>query len=275
MLAALALTAPLSAQEISAPEPRWQTFNPTAMADAPTLLAADQTQGSSAAPDQPATMDSGAEQGKSAGEANTSSQEPHRPPTPFGCAHFEVVEDTPNVPPLTTHQKFRIFYRQTYDPCRFLGAAVAAGISQAEDHLSGYGQGAQGYGKRFGADLADANLATFFARSLLPSLLHDDPRYFHIGKSGTFKRRLVHAVFSPEWTRRDNGTHRFNYSRVLGDLMAVSVANAYYPDTDRGAGKTFEHGASLIGTGSAYAVFQEFWPDIRAKLPGKKHKPDK
>ena len=114
-----------------------------------------------------------------------------------------------------------------------------------------------------GANLADTNLATFFGRFLLPSLLHDDPRYFRIGKSGTGKERLVHAILSPEWTRRDNGSHRFNYSRILGLLMAASVSNAYYPESDRGAAHTFKHAGTMIGEASGGAAFQEFWPDIR------------
>jgi len=174
---------------------------------------------------------------------------------------------------LSARQKFRGFWRYTYDPCRLAADAFSAGISQAEDQLDEYGQGAEGYGKRLGANLADTNLATFFGRFLLPTLLHDDPRYFRIGASGSFKRRLVHAMLSPEWTRRDNGTHRVNYSRILGDLMATSVGNLYYPEDDRGAGPTFQRAGTMLGTASGSAVFQEFWPDIKARL-FKKHKQD-
>jgi len=177
-----------------------------------------------------------------------------------------VVNPGQPTTPLTAGEKFRIFYRYSYDPCRILGSAFSAGIAQARDELDEYGQGAQGYGKRLGANLADTNLATFFGRFLLPTLLHDDPRYFRIGHSGTFKRRLLHAMFSPEWTRRDNGSSRFNYSRVLGDLMATSVGNAYYPEGDRGVEPTFSRAGTMLGTASASAVFQEFWPDIKARL---------
>ena len=185
----------------------------------------------------------------------------------FACApNLAVVNDGPLVAPLSPHQKFRIFYRQLYNPCRYAGAAFGAGISQARDSQSGYGQGAEGYGKRVGANLADSALAALFGRALLPTLLHDDPRYFRYGSSVGFKERLVHAVLSPEWTRRDNGSHRFNYSRILGLLMAASVSNAYYPESDRGAAHTFKHAGTMIGEASGGAAFQEFWPDIKAKL---------
>ena len=274
----LALAMPLGAQEINAPEPRWPVA--TAMADSssagtalePGQASAEQTTAEtqdSSPLAEPGAVSAPIAQPSTSGEAKPSQR---RHGLLRACApNFSIVNPGEDDSPLTVHQKFRIFYRYSYDPCRIAAAAVSAGISQAEDSFHEYGQGAQGYGKRFGAGLADANVATFFGRFLLPSLLHDDPRYFRIGPSGTFKQRLVHAMLSPEWTRRDNGTHRFNYSRVLGDLMASSVGNAYYPEEDRTAGHTFGRAATMLATASGSGAFEEFWPDIKAKL-FKKHK---
>ena len=269
----LALIAPLAAQEISSPEPRWPVAI-SAMADAGAATPgeqaiATQTQNSSASA--PGAASAPIAQPSKADGANTYGKQEHHKFLRACAPALTVVDDAPNVPPLTVHDKFKIFYRYTYDPCRIVGSAASAGISQARDDFHDYGQGAEGYGKRYGADLADTNLATFFGRFLLPSLLHDDPRYFRIGPSGTFKRRLFHAVISPEWTRRDDGTHRFNYSRVLGNLIATSISNAYYPEGDRGAGETFSRAGTMLGTASGTAAFQEFWPDIKRKL-FKKHK---
>ena len=262
MLAVFALAGRLPAEEIGAPEPQWQSSTPAAMAEQapgnpPGALSADPISS-------PST---------NAGQENTLPAE--QEPREFrACAPtLTVVNPGEDKSPLAVRQKFKIFYRYTYDPCRYAAAAAAAGINQALDEPEGYGQGAEGYGKRVGALIADTNLATFFARFLLPSLLHDDPRYFRMGKSETTERRMVHAVLSPEWTRRDNGTHRFNYSRVLGDLIAAAIGNAYRPEGDRGAGHTFERTGIMLATGSGSAVFQEFWPDIKARL-FKKHKRD-
>lgn len=274
----LLLTAPLAAQEIDAPEPRW----PVVMA-APADTGADTTEQAQAEQSQasqsnsapafaPGALSAPIEQPSTAAEAKAPPEDHHR--TFSWCAPSElVVDDGPSVPPMSTRRKFRVFWRQQYNPCRYVGAAFSAGISQAEDQFHEYGQGMEGYGKRVGADLADTNLATLFGRSLLPILLHDDPRYFRMGPKGTLKQRVLHAIISPEWTRRDNGTSRFNYSRVIGDFMATSVGNAYYPEGDRGAGPTIRRGFTMLGTASGTALFQEFWPDIKARLL-KKHKPE-
>ena len=265
MLAVLALAGRLPADEIGAPEPQWQSSTPAAMGE----QAPVNPPGALLAIDDPISSPS-----TNAGQENTLSAEPESRARFRACAPVLTVVNPGEDPrPLSVRQKFRIFYLYTYDPCRLAAAAVSAGIKQAADEPEEYGQGAEGYGKRVGAILADSNLSTFFARFLLPSLLHDDPRYFRIGSSGSFKRRLVHALLSPEWTRRDNGTHRFNYSRVMGNLMAASVGNAYYPEDDRGAGDTFQRAGVMLAGGSGTAVLQEFWPDIKARL-FKKHKRD-
>ena len=283
---AIALTAPLAAQEINAPEPRW----PVVLAAAPEMTGAGasdpapQAQGEQGQAEQPHAQQGTASsptpgavsapitQPGAAGEGSTppTKRDQHR--LLKACAPtLTIVNPGEDTTPLTGHEKFRIFYRYSYDPCRIVAAGVSAGINQAEDGFHEYGQGAQGYGKRLGANLADTNLATFFGRFMLPTLLHDDPRYFRVGPTGTFKQRLMHAIISPEWTRRDNGTHRLNYSRILGDLMATSVGNAYYPDNDRGAGITFSRAGTMLGTASGSAAFEEFWPDIKARI-FKKHK---
>ncbi len=275
----LALVAPLAAQEIDAPEPRWPVVMAAPAdtgADTTEQAQAEQSQASqndrSSAPASPGAVSAPIAQPRVEGEAKTPAPEPHK--IFRACApSLTVVNPGEDLSPLTVHQKFKIFYRYTYDPCRYAAAAAAAGIEQAQNEPEEYGQGAEGYGKRVGANLADTNLATFFARFLLPTLLHDDPRYFRIGKEGTFKRRMMHAIVSPEWTRRDNGTHRFNYSRVLGDLIAASIGNAYRPEDDRGAGHTFRRTGIMLGVASGSAAFTEFWPDIKAKLR-KKHKPE-
>jgi hypothetical protein len=261
MLAALTVAAPLAAQQIDAPEPQWQSSTPAA-----TAFNTPQQPTNAPQVDQP-------ERGApAAGEANGPAGTEHPRRMFRACApSLTIVNPGADESPLSVPNKFKIFYRYSYDPCRIAGAAFEAGINQARDEPHEYGQGAEGYGKRVGKNLADTNTSTFFARFLLPSLLHDDPRYFRIGASGATKRRLEHAIVSPEWTRRDNGTHRFNYSRVLGDLIASAIGNAYRPEDDRTAANTFRRTGIWLGTASGSAVFEEFWPDIRARL-FKKHK---
>ncbi len=176
--------------------------------------------------------------------------------------------DIQDAAPLTPRQKFRLFLKGATDPFTFVAAGLDAGISQASNNFSGYGQGAQGYAKRFGASYADQFSGGFWGSAVLPSLLHEDPRYFRKG-SGGFRRRLLYSLSTTVITKRDNGEWGPNYSNILGNVIAGGISNAYYPSSDRGAGLTFERALTVTAFGAAGSVFVEFWPDISKKL----HKP--
>jgi hypothetical protein len=175
-----------------------------------------------------------------------------------------------NAAPLTAGQKFRLAMRSAIDPFEFVASGLDAGLSQAENEFKGYGQGAQGYFKRFGASYADQFDGLFWGNAVLPSLLHEDPRYFRKG-TGSIKRRLLYALSTTVITKNDNGTWGPNYANLLGNLIAGGISNAYYPASDRGAGLTFERAATVTAFGAAGAVFVEFWPDISRKLFHKKN----
>jgi hypothetical protein len=168
------------------------------------------------------------------------------------------------VQPLTVHDKFTLFYHSTY-PWQFLSSAITAGIGQATDSFHDYGQGMQGYGKRYGASLADASLGAFFGGFVMPSLLHEDPRFYRMG-SGPVTRRALHAALTALICHRDDGTTGPAYGKISGAFMATSVGNAYYPDRDRGAGTTLSRGALIIAGSAINAELDEFWPDVRKKL---------
>jgi hypothetical protein len=160
--------------------------------------------------------------------------------------------------PLSSRQKYRLAWRTSVDPISIVIAAGIAGVEQSQDAFSGYGQGARGYAKRFGAVYADGFSGTFLADAVLPSLLHQDPRYFYKG-TGSIRSRALHAVASVVICRGDNGRWQPNYSNVLGNLAAAGISNVYYPASDReGAELTIRN--SLIGTGAGAvgALFQEF-----------------
>ncbi|MGC9292526.1 MAG: hypothetical protein ACP5EP_07340 [Acidobacteriaceae bacterium] len=170
-----------------------------------------------------------------------------------------------NAAPLTPGQKFRLAFKSATDPFYFLAAAVDAGYSQATDAFPGYGQGAQGYGKRFGAAYADSFDGAILGNALFPVLLHEDPRYFRKG-TGSFKNRFLYAIATTVITKNDNGTWGPNYANVLGNVAAGGISNLYYPSTDRGVALTFERAATVTAEGAIGAIFVEFWPDISHKL---------
>jgi hypothetical protein len=170
-----------------------------------------------------------------------------------------------NAAPLNSRQKFVLALRSTIDPVNFLGTAAIAGAEQAVNHYPAYGQGAQGYAKRYGATYADDFDARMIGSALLPSLLHQDPRYFYKG-SGTIGARLLYALKSAVITRGDNGLLQPNYSYVLGSFASGAIANAYHPATDRGLGLTIGNGFINIAGHAADDLIREFV--LRGLTPG-------
>ena len=181
--------------------------------------------------------------------------------------NFYVSYDS-NAAPLTTKLKFSLAVKAETDPITFLGAALVAGADQA-GNTPGYQQGAAGYGQRLGANYATGFTDIMIGGAILPSVLHQDPRYFYKG-TGTTKSRLLHALSSPFVCRGDQGNLEPNYSSLGGDLAAGAIANVYYPPSDRGAGLVF--GNALITTGGrmANAVVQEFV--LRNLTPGARNR---
>jgi hypothetical protein len=167
------------------------------------------------------------------------------------------VSYVPNAAPLNTRQKFELAWKSTLDPVTFGITGAVAGIQQANNQFSAYGQGAQGYAKRYGASYADIVTNTFIAGAILPSLLKQDPRYFYKG-TGSKRSRILYAIANSVICKGDNGHWQANYSAIFGGLAAGGISNLYYPANDRGAGLTFENEAIGIAGSAAANLLQEF-----------------
>ncbi len=163
-----------------------------------------------------------------------------------------------HAPPLTTHQKFSLATKNAIDPGNLFLVGTVAGVQQATNSFPGYHQGAEGYGKRYGADLANLVVGTYMGGAVLPTLFHQDPRYFYKG-TGTLKSRFLYAVSRAIICRGDNGHQQPNFSGVLGDLSAGAISNLYYARSDReGAELTIQNGLLGIAGDAMNDVFQEF-----------------
>jgi hypothetical protein len=175
----------------------------------------------------------------------------------FGVIPNFYVTYVPDAAPLAPKQKFGLAFRAMIDPVTFGLTGAVAGIQQAQNDFSGYGQGGQGYAKRYGAAYADDAIGTLIGSAILPSLLKQDPRYFYKG-TGSKRSRLLYAIANSVICKGDNGHWQANYSGLLGGLAAGGISNLYYPDKDRDAGLTFQNFAIGIGTTAAANVLQEF-----------------
>src|SRR5450432_2433413 len=168
------------------------------------------------------------------------------------------VSYVPNAAPLNTKQKFQLAWKATVDPVSFVLTGAVAGIEQAQNDFSGYGQGAQGYAKRYGASYADLVASDFIGGAILPSLLKQDPRYFYKG-TGSKRSRFLYAVANAVICKGDNGHWQTNYSNIFGNIAAGGISTLYYPAGDHGAAAlAFENAAIGIGVSAAANVLQEF-----------------
>ena len=163
-----------------------------------------------------------------------------------------------NPAPLTTKQKFELAWKTNLDPITFAATGAIAGIQQAQNTFSGYGQGAQGYAKRYAAAYGNGLIGNMLGNAILPSILKQDPRYFYKG-TGSNRSRAAYAIANSVLCKGDNGHWQPNYSGILGSAAAGGISNLYYPAADRnGATLTVEN--TLIGIGGTAIgnLFQEF-----------------
>lgn len=184
--------------------------------------------------------------------------------------NFNTVESTAGVPPLSAGQKFHLMYKSSVDPFVFVADGFVAGLGQARNTNPGFGQGAEGYFKRFGASYLDTADGNLWGNAILPVLFKEDPRYFRLG-SGSFTHRFLYSASTTVWCKRDNGTWGPNYANVLGNFISGGISNAYYPASDRGVEQTLDGAITVTAEGVIGAEFIEFWPDISKRLFKKRH----
>jgi hypothetical protein len=171
-----------------------------------------------------------------------------------------------NAVSLTSKEKMALAFRSAVDPVTFATAFAVAGLHEGLDNDPGFGWGAEGYFKRSGAAYLDAFNGTMIGNGILPSLLHQDPRYFRLGH-GTTRHRLLYAMATTVICKHDKtGKWEPNYSNVIGNVASGAISNLYYPSTDSGFGQTIGNGMIVTAEGTIGSVFQEFWPDISRKF---------
>jgi hypothetical protein len=203
--------------------------------------------------------------------------------------NFLTLENAGNVPPLTSGQKFKAVARGAFDKVQFVWYGLLAGVSQAENSEPGFGQGAQGYGKRYGAAFADGAIENFMTGAVMPSILHQDPRFFQ-QSAGTFTHRAEYAASRIFITRSDAGKRQFNFSEIFGSALSAGIStNTYHPRafitkkfdpttnmivyihnaSDRTLPNTLSVWGSQVGYDTLTLVIKEFWPDVHRKMTHK------
>lgn len=187
--------------------------------------------------------------------------------------NYLTVENEAKVPPLTSGGKYRLVAKNAFDPAIYPFIGFIALVSQAQNSELEFGQGAAGYGRRYGAAFDDSTIGSFMTGAAFPSVFKQGPRYYQLVHGG-FKRRAIYSVSRILIARTDSGHAQFNSSEIVGNLVAAGISNAYHPSQDRG----FVNTLSVWGTGTGWDTManlaEEFGPDIHSWLkrrfvPGK------
>ena len=177
--------------------------------------------------------------------------------------NYRTAEGSVAYSPITVKQKFTIANEDTIDGPSFALAAAFSGLSQINNTDPSFGQGVKGYAHRYGTGLADQILGNYMTEAVMPSLLHQDPRYFRKG-TGSIKSRLWWAASRSLVARGNSGKWEFNYSEFIGNGTVAAIGNLYYPD-ERGFSPTMQRMFTQIGTDTVSQVLKEFWPDVKRK----------
>jgi hypothetical protein len=183
---------------------------------------------------------------------------------------YGIVDEGMHPPALNAGQKFGLA-TQYIDPYTFVFVAAEAGINQASNSPREYGQGAEGFGKRYGAEFADGLTNSIFTTGVYPSLLRQDPRYYRRG-SGAFFNRAVYAASRVLVTRQDSQRQAFNFSEILGNLTSASIAITYYPASQRDFSDVGQRAGVQLGFDAGFNLLKEFYPDIQRKFFDRKSK---
>jgi len=183
--------------------------------------------------------------------------------------NYLTVSGQSQVSPISWKEKFAITAKGTFDPYEFVIVGVVSGIRQAENSYPAFGQGAQGYGKRYGAAFADQVDGNLMVGGLYPSILKTDPRYFRLG-TGRVGHRFGYAISRVFVARKDSGGSMFNIPEVAGNATAIAISNVYYPASDRSFASSFTGWGVQMGIDAFGNELKEFWPDIHNHLRKRK-----
>jgi len=198
--------------------------------------------------------------------ASAPNSQPNIDKRAFGILpNYRTVDSALPYQPISPKQKMTIAAKDSFDWTLSIVAAGYAGLGQLTDQNPAFGQGVAGYANRFVRNYADQVMGNIVAEGAMPTLLHEDPRYFRRGQ-GQFWNRVGYATSRIFVTRTDFGGTRFNYSEVVGNSISVGISNAYYPGS-RNLGANIQKFTLQLATDAFSNVLKEFWPDVKRKLP--------
>jgi hypothetical protein len=212
----------------------------------------------------PAVQEQTPDQKKKENEKDTEGEQTKR--MLWVVPNFGAVSANTQLPPMSTREKFVLASKDSVtDYSSYTWAGILAGQAYLLNADPELGRGGAAYGRYYWRTFVDGVSGTFFTEAIVPSIRHEDPRYYTLGKGGFF-RRAGYAISRSFITKMDNGTDGFNCSEVCGNLLTAGLSNAYYPPQERGLTQTAYNFGEQMESAVLNHFFQEFWPDIRKKV---------
>jgi hypothetical protein len=260
MVSILALASLCAAQGT----PQTETSAPTQAAQAPASNPPQQGRPG----DQPPVPGNTQEQGSPAAEDPKKKEDTKKKEMDrmfYVMPNYLTVDSEGQTPPVSWKEKFAMSAKGSFDPYEFAIVGIVAAIRQAENSSDEFGQGAQGYFKRYGAAFADQVDGNIMTGGVYPTILKTDPRYFRLGR-GSFMGRFGYAISRIFVTRKDSGGSMFNVPEFAGNATAIAISQAYYPSSDRDWGSTVSSWGTQMGLDAFGNELKEFWPDIHHYL---------
>jgi hypothetical protein len=183
----------------------------------------------------------------------------------FVIPNFRAVSADEQLPPQTVKDKFKTAMLDSVDYSSFIFVGAQAGIAQATNSYPYFGQGARGYGRYYWHTLADAINENTWVEFIIPSVLHQDTRFYTLGK-GQLSKRAGYAITRIFITRTDDGNRSINYGEIVGAGAFAGIANLYYPSPERTLVKTYQRWVTNLAIDGGVFVFKEVWPDINNSI---------
>jgi len=179
--------------------------------------------------------------------------------------NYRAVSTTTQLPPLSLREKFWLATQDSFDYSSFISAGIISGVSQANNSYPEFGHGAKAFGRYYWHGVADQTVGNYMTEAIVPTLTHEDPRYYTLGHGGFFKR-TGYAVSRLLVTRTDSGGATFNVSEIVGNGAGAGISDTYYPSRERTWTKTGQKWLTQIALDGAFNILKEFWPDINRTI---------
>jgi hypothetical protein len=178
--------------------------------------------------------------------------------------NFRSTNSGEEFKPLPAKAKWLIGFKDSFYYTVYLVSGLFAGLGQLDGNHPQFGQGVEGYAKRYVTSYTDQAVGNIMTESLFPVMLHEDPRYFR-KQTGSVRSRLGSAVAQIFVTRTDSGGRQFNFAEIVGNGVGAAISDLYYKDS-RNFSSTGEQWFTAVATDTFSNVLKEFWPDIKRHM---------